>query len=275
MRGWRVEPDVDDARAYALLGQDPGWSGYAIADLEPPFRAYSRVAVARQRDAEPAAACLVLRHPDIAAIVPCGDAAGVAAILDAVELPERTFVSVRREFLPALKRHYTFPAGLLEMRRMRLTAATFTPPAGAASVECLGPSDLTALLDLYAAYAESAFVPDHLRNGIFYGVRTGAGLAAAGGTHVISTRYRVAAVGNIYTRPAARGHGYATAITAAVVRDLLALPCDDLILNVAATNHTAAAIYRRLGFRDHCPFWEGRAERVKHDAQPAKCETRS
>ena len=262
MDGWQIETDADDTAAYAALAQDRPWAGYAIADLDPPFREHTRVALARHGSAPPAAACLVLRHPAFTVTVTHGDPSGLAAILATIELPAHTFVSVRAEHRPVLERHFAFPTGLREMRRMSVTAATFARPRSPLpAVARLGQADLPALLDLYAEYPESAFLPDQLRHGIFYGVRAAGGLAAAGGTHVVSARYGVAAVGNIYTRPAARGHGCATAITAAVVGDLLAVPCHDIILNVAVPNVTAAAIYTRLGFRVHCPFWEGQAER--------------
>ena len=258
--GWQVERDAGDVAAYAVLATDRAWTGYAIADLEPPFRGYTRVGLARQGDEPPSAACLVLRHPVFSVVVPHGDPGGVAAILAAIELPATAMLSVRTEHRPLLERFYEVLEGWHEMERMVVTPETFRPPEGGApAVERLGPSDLEALLDLYQEYAESAFIPDHLREGVFYGVRSGPALVAAGGTHVVAARAGVAAVGSIYTRPAARGRGYATAITAAVVSELLALPCRDIILNVAVANETARAIYARLGFRSHCRFWEGEA----------------
>ncbi|MBI2761154.1 MAG: GNAT family N-acetyltransferase [Chloroflexi bacterium] len=128
---------------------------------------------------------------------------------------------------------------------------------GANDLERLGANDLDALLDLYTHYPENAFTADGLKTGIFHGVRDGRRLVAAGGTHVVSFRYGVAAVGNIFTRPETRGRGYATAITAAVTADLLALPCRDIILNVDVMNTAASSIYTALGYREHCLYWEG------------------
>lgn len=88
--------------------------------------------------------------------------------------------------------------------------------------------------------------------------------------HVLAARYGIGAVGNIYTRPAARGRGYSGA-AAAVVAELLAGPCREVILNVAAANTAAIRLYRRLGFREHCRYWEGRAVRaVERGAKRAK-----
>src|SRR5437763_1693471 len=86
--GWRVEPDADDASAYAVLAQDRLWNGFGLADLAPPLRAFSRVALARRTGAKasgratvgqpaqppvPAAALLVLRPPAFPAPIPHGD----------------------------------------------------------------------------------------------------------------------------------------------------------------------------------------------------------
>ena len=79
---WHVEADADDATAAAVLATDRRWNGYSLADLAPPLRAFTTVAVARQLDAHaPAAACLFYRHPSFNSLIPHGAADGVAAIL--------------------------------------------------------------------------------------------------------------------------------------------------------------------------------------------------
>lgn len=255
---WRVEPDAGDAAAYAALAGDRLWAGYSIADLEPPFRACTRVALARRGDGAPAAACLFLRHPAFASTIPHGDSAGVAAILAAsADLPAETYLLARDEHRPALERYYAAPAGWQEMRRMAVDADTFRPPERPTPVVArLGPGDLAALLDLMAEYPENAFNADQLATGVFFGAREDGGLVATGGTHVLAVRYGIAAVGNVYTRPGWRGRGYATAIAAAVTAGLLAGPCRDVILNVAAANDAARRLYARLGYREHCRYWE-------------------
>ena len=141
------------------------------------------------------------------------------------------------------------------MARMAVDRATFVP-ATTVAAERLGDADLGELLELYSAYAESAFTPDQLSNGVFYGVRDGGRLVAAGGTHVVAVQYGIAAVGNVYTTPQER----VGAATAGRWRRQSRPNCwlaraPEVILNVNASNASAIAIYRQLGFGVHCPSW--------------------
>jgi ribosomal protein S18 acetylase RimI-like enzyme len=261
---WQIDRDATDADAYGALATDRHWNGYSIADLAPPLRQWTRVAVARPGTSAATAACLFYQHPLFNSTIPHGDPEGVAAILDAAaeagELPAETYILARHAHLPQLARHYDFPHSHHEMLRMAVSGATFIRPTGTPiPVARLGDADLQPLLDLYADYPDSAFTPDQLAHGVFYGVYEGGRLLAAGGTHVVAPQYGIAAVGNVYTAPEARGRGLGGAVAAAVTADLLAGPCRDVILNVVATNEPAVRIYRRLGFAEHCPYVEARA----------------
>ncbi len=259
--GWIIHLDASDGDALAALNTDRRWSGYAIADLDPSFRAYSQVAVAWHPSGA-SAACTLYRHPAFTALIPHGDRAGLVALLAALVLPDRTFLHVLPQHRALLEQYFSAPEGLDEMLRMALSPGEFRPLSQPhTGVDRLATDDLAALEDLYAGYAASAFTADQLRTGIFYGVWSDGRLLAAGGTHVFSSLYGIAAVGNVFTRPEARGRGYAPAVTSAVVADLLAAGCRDIILNVAVDNATAIAIYERLGFRTHCRYFEGIVER--------------
>jgi ribosomal protein S18 acetylase RimI-like enzyme len=263
---WQIERDAPDADAYSALAVDRHWNGYSIADLAPPLRQWTRVAVARLGEGTATAVCLFYQHPMFNSTIPYGDPVGVAAILDAAaeagELPDQTYILAQHAHMPNLARHYDFPHGHHEMLRMAVSGATFVRPDGlTVPVARLDEADLQALLALYADYADGAFTPDQLTHGVFYGAYEGGQLIAAGGTHVVAPLYGIAAVGNVYTAPGARGRGLGGAIAAAVTADLLAGACRDVILNVVASNEPAVRIYRRLGFAEHCPYVEVRAVR--------------
>ena len=82
-----------------------------------------------------------------------------------------------------------------------------------------------------------------------------------GGVHVNSMRYGVAAIGNVATGPQHRGHGHATRVAAAIVRDLSGAGIELMGLNVQADNVAAVRCYERLDFRSVCRYLEGRFSR--------------
>lgn len=59
----------------------------------------------------------------------------------------------------------------------------------------------------------------------------------------------VARIGFVYTPPAERGSGYASACVAALTRDLLDDGCESVVLFTDLANPTSNAIYARLGYR--------------------------
>jgi predicted GNAT family acetyltransferase len=126
----------------------------------------------------------------------------------------------------------------------------------------------THLSDLRALFgdrpdAPDAFTPSQLKSGVFYGIYDRQDLVAVAGTHVRSARFKLAAIGNVFTHPEYRGQGFASATTAAVVQDLMADGIETIILNVAQSNTPAVRTYERIGFRTHCAFFEGYAECIK------------
>ena len=68
---------------------------------------------------------------------------------------------------------------------------------------------------------------------------------------IINPEYRIAVLGNILTAPEARGQGYATAITAALVKLLFKQQISLVVLNVFEDNNTAIRLYQRLGFQTY------------------------
>lgn len=260
---WQVTLDASDAEAAALLSQDRVWNCFALADLLLPFRQYSQIAIARQADAADCAACLVLRHPALTVISPFGAPAGVAAILTLLDLPERTLIQAQESHLPLLQEYYRFLSGERTLLRMSVTADTFVPPAPLlVRPELLTPSDLQAVQALYAHFPETHFRDDQLAYGVFYGVRSDDRIVAVGGTHVVAADYCLAVLGNIFTHPDERRRGYARAVTTALVTDLLARGCRDVILNVVAGNTPAITLYTSLGFQMHSRLWSMQAERL-------------
>ena len=112
----------------------------------------------------------------------------------------------------------------------------------------LSPRDLPDLQRLYTeSYPDNSFDPSLLSLGKFIGCRVSGRLVSAAGVHVYSTRYRVAALGNIATHPDHRNQGFARAVTARLCRELIG-EVDFIGLNVKCANQSAVDLYQTLGF---------------------------
>ncbi|PWT74411.1 MAG: hypothetical protein C5B60_06730 [Chloroflexi bacterium] len=258
-------PDASHDQARAILAQDPVWNSFALADLEPPLRTYSQFAVASDQEGHEHALCLVVRHPIIGQVLsPFGSPEGVAAILAHIALPERPLIQAQEVHMPVLQRSYQPETTWRRQLRMAVTRAIFRPLASAPPrpVKRLALADVPALTALYKQNPESTFSADLFSQALYFGVYDGETMVAAGGTHALVPAHQIAVLGNIFTAPHARGQGYATAITAALVTALLDEDVSLVVLNVFADNSTAIRIYQRLGFTTHHQLLTGRAIRV-------------
>ena len=122
----------------------------------------------------------------------------------------------------------------------------------------LGPPDARELEMLYAdAYPGNWFDARMLETGAYFGVREGDLLASVSGVHVVSRSERVAALGNVATRPSMRGRGLARIAGAATCRALRP-HVDHLGLNVDASNAEGIRLYEALGFARVATYEEAR-----------------
>lgn len=113
----------------------------------------------------------------------------------------------------------------------------------------LGPADREALIQLHTSDEGSAFfLPMMLERNPFMGIWEDGQLVASAGTHALSRRYGVAAIGAVITRPSHRGRGLAAQVLGALCRRL-ASEYETIGLNVETANKVALRLYDRLGFR--------------------------
>lgn len=244
-------------RVRTRLETDRSWAAFSLADLDPPFARHATWF------GPPAGNTVVLiyRAYDPPLLVCHGSAEAAAESLAscrvAVGPGQPVYVSATAEWLPLLD-EVLIVHGRRPMVRMRLDLDThrFT---GAPGLVRLGPADLPAVQALYRNDPPAFFLPSQLRDGVYYGVRDEAGLAAIAGTHVLSRGSAVGAIGNVYTRPERRRQGLAAAVTSAVSAELLSLGIDTVVLNITADNGPARRAYERIGFGEYCTFTEGPA----------------
>ncbi|MBU0495003.1 MAG: GNAT family N-acetyltransferase [Chloroflexi bacterium] len=254
----RVQQVSDPARLLGILDRERLYAAYAIGDLDPVMFPTTKWYVVEAHDV--LALGLLFNGLSLPIIFTLGDVEGVTTILEQSLRPPTAYFNCRAGHLPAVTRCYELRERQ-EMWRMTLTAATFQPVATPERPQRLSVADLRHLNKLYEMAEAQAFAAYQVEQGVFYGLRVDGQLVATAGTHVISPRYGVGAVGNVFTHPAYRGHGYAAACTSAVVQDLIQLGCQDIVLNVNVHNHIAQHVYERLGFQRHCRYWEGIGQR--------------
>jgi len=255
-----VELESDDAIT-AVLEQDRVWAAYALCDLEPPHRAYARY-VGLVRDGHATAVLLLYAPPGFTSLSVYGSAADATTLLaQAPNLPTAAVFLLRRGDLPALATRYHVDKEWT-MLRFAVTPATLRPSPDLdvdVDVRPLSTADLPELRWFYALWPETVFTPLMLERGVYYGAYADDRLVAAAGTHAYAPRHRIAMIGNVFTHPAHRGRGLATATTSAVAHALVRVGVRDIGLNVRDDNAPAIAAYGRLGFSLHTAFAEGDA----------------
>src|SRR5260221_4088663 len=247
---WRITQDATNDEAYAILSQDPVWNCFALADLEPPLRDYSQFVIASQDESNERAICLILRHPIIGQVLsPFGRREGVAAILKQLALPKRPLIQAQEIHIPLLQRYYQPETIWKRILRMAMTSTSWRSLKSVPHrpAKQLTVSALPAFKNLYTQHPESGFSAELFTQGMYFGAYEGARIIAAGGTHALVPVHRIAVLGNILTAPEARGQGYSTPITAALVPTLFAQHFSLVVLNVFEDNSHALSLYHSFG----------------------------
>ncbi|MFN7939057.1 MAG: GNAT family N-acetyltransferase [Bryobacteraceae bacterium] len=242
--------EKDEIRRRLLL--DAAWSAYALSDLdEGRFEHAHWFGVAD----DAAVALLYCEFPN-AVFIYMGSGRTLQRVLAEVPLQAGTHLQLQAEAL-SLVRERTPVAVAKPMIRMRLAAPCLVEEDAVP----LTAGDAAELLALYADGGEAGespdfFFPSMLEGGCFFGLRREGMLVAAAGTHIVSRGESAAAIGNVYTHRAHRGRGYAQVVTSAVVGALRKAGIETVILNVAEKNRAAIRVYEKLGFVEHCRFFE-------------------
>lgn len=219
---------------------------YALGDLDEPY--WSASAWWRRGDA-------------LLGIVQLPDGEGVACYGVSTRAPAATcaLIAEAAVHLP-VGQLITGPVGLgaalADVRPVRWARRhqryVLTDPSALigvdSSAEALGPGDADELAAVYATEPGAGFFLAHmLDGGVFFGIRDRGELVSVAGTHVVSIRHDVAAVGGVFTVPEYRERGYARLLTSAVASTLTTRVAT-IGLNVMSSNVVARNIYESLGF---------------------------
>jgi ribosomal protein S18 acetylase RimI-like enzyme len=237
----------------AFCRRSPFVNLYSIGDLDDFFWPHTTWVALRQGSE---VRQLALLYTDLAMRMP--------TVLAFAEQPESLMRDLLHAWLPVLPRrfHAHLTAGVADVladdyrmqshgtfHKMGLTDRSRAAAFDGSEAVALSAADTEDLLALYAAsYPGNWFVPRMLETGFYFGIRRGRSLVSVAGVHVFSPQYKVAALGNITTRPDARGQGLATTATARLCQELIQNGIEYVGLNVKADNHSAIACYEKLGF---------------------------
>lgn len=256
----------DRGELIELFSRDPVRHAYELGDLDDFFWPYTTWY--RHGDS----VALVyhgVAPPTLVAVDAPNRTGQLAALLEGLAplLPGRFHAHLSPGAEGILGRH--FVAGTPKPHlKMVLTdpARLDDPPAGAVSdgvgradqppTQILTRADVPELIDLYTrSYPGNWFDARMLETGQYVGVRRDGALVAVAGVHVWSPKYRIAALGNVTTRPDLRNQGLARLAVGALCRRIRA-EVDHVTLNVQADNGAALALYTGLGFTPTTEFVE-------------------
>jgi hypothetical protein len=144
-----------------------------------------------------------------------GDPDAVAAVLSIHPGTQHTYATCQPQHVEILQRTYRL-ATQQPMIRMAVNRAAFVPVHTVQTIP-LGGVDIRRVNSLYGTEGgPSYYIPEHIESGVYRGIVMDGRLVAVAGTHVVSPQQRIAVVGNVFTHPAYRGRGLATACTSDV-----------------------------------------------------------
>ncbi|HEY3841516.1 MAG TPA: GNAT family N-acetyltransferase [Bryobacteraceae bacterium] len=245
----------DLLRVREILESEREWAAFALADLASEHHPFTEWHVQDDR-------LLLVYRGYTPPLLFAMDNSG--PLLEEIAAEPELFVAVRYPLVDPICAQGWELRERKKMHRLVLRGAIVGADHGEAVQ--LGPEDCGHLLRLFADGDASGerpafFQPAALTNGIYFGVREGGELVAAGGTLVSASAESVACIGNVYTRRDRRGRGLASAVAAAIASELRRRGVRTIVLNVRADNHAAIRVYERLGFSHCCDYWEARAVR--------------
>jgi ribosomal protein S18 acetylase RimI-like enzyme len=240
-----------------ILRRDPVWGGYGLGDLDdaqfPRTRWFLSCADGR--------ALALLYELGHTTLITFGDPEPVPGLVRALPLPKEFHVHYPEIHAAGLdplfegvrQRYVRLAIRPTELRDVKRPERVRVAPLSAA--------DVPAAHELYAHYPDNWFVAARVDEGCYVGGWDGEALVAVGGTHVVSNRTRVAALGDIVTTPTRRGEGLGSFLTHALCTELFTR-VDLVVLNVRETNAAARRAYEKVGFGSAIRHREGTPVRL-------------
>lgn len=249
-----TEPDA----VRQILSTSPAYSAYATAYLDPQL--FELAEFYQATAGEKRALIMHARGGLGPSTFSIGEPALVAALMQLHPGTRQAFLTCETTHVDLiLETHNLWRPQT--MFRMQITPETFRRPDLKIETRRLIDGDADDLNRLYALEDDGLhYSGRQVSDGIYYGAYNRGRLVSAAGTHILSGSEGVAVVGNVFTHPDHRGHGYGMAVTAAVTEHLLHF-CSLVVLNVDPANRPARHIYDTLGYTEHGRLMEAMATR--------------
>lgn len=242
---------TDRADIESFLRRDVPLHIYQLGDLDDFFWPYTKWYGLKQNGELTAVALFYTEvdPPVLAALAHDDTIESLGNLIQTIgdELPSRFYAHLSDGLQASLADTYQLTSHGLHTK-MVLKDRSALAQIKTSEVQRLIGKDLEDLRRFYdVSYPGSWFNPRMLETGHYLALYQGEEMVSAGGVHVYSPSYKVAAIGNMATHPDYRNRGYARRVTAALCKDLLKTVVD-IGLNVRADNVSARACYERLGF---------------------------
>lgn len=242
----------------SLFERNPGAALYFWADLDEPWFSHCRwfVALDGQR-----AITVILLFAGRAepAVLSLGDPGPLPELIAATlpHLPPWAHLKVQAPHHSAWSAA-TVTGNAQKLCAMRLSRPIHpepgtrqTTPEGVEIRRWTASDPVEPLLDLYRDYPGNWFEPEALRHQRYYVAeeKQSGRLLSVAGTHALSTREGVAALGDIVTRASERGKGWAALVVRTLCHHLHQCGCRHVGLHVGQDNAAAITCYRGVGFQ--------------------------
>jgi predicted GNAT family acetyltransferase len=242
----------DRALIERFLRRRPAVHAYELGDLDDFFWPHTRW-LTWQPEGQIEQLALLYDEPDptvlLALAEPPEESATSFLRSLAAQLPTRLYAHLSPGLVPALAPSLLPVGEPASHLKLGLVDPERLDVPGMDDVELLTSAELDEVERFYErAYPGTWFQARMLETGRYVGIRRDGQLECVAGVHVWSPTWRVAALGNVATLPAARGAGLATAACARLCRILLDDGIDVISLNVHADNAAAIRAYEKLGF---------------------------
>jgi GNAT superfamily N-acetyltransferase len=200
-------------------------------------------------------------HPLLLTAVPAAVAADLAVALAGRPLGGVNGYAEAAEAFAATWRAATVGRRATQERRLRLYRLgelAWPDPAPDGAPRVAADADAPLLTDWFVAFAEEVHDSDAREDqavavreklshgGVLVWEAGGRPVSVAGVTRQVAGMIRV---GPVYTPPELRGHGYASAVTAAVSRRAREAGAAEVLLYTDLANATSNSVYQRIGYR--------------------------